>query len=115
MELEAYFRFLAALVFVLALLAVFYIIAKRLNRRGVGVGGGPRLAIVEARAVDQRRRLVLVRRDDREHLILIGGGGDVVIERDIPIAALDAEGPVPVQHADSAAAGLAARIAGLSN
>ncbi|WP_275782861.1 flagellar biosynthetic protein FliO [Pararhizobium gei] len=40
----------------------------------------PRLAVLDAAAVDTRRRLVLVRRDDVEHLILIGGPTDVVIE-----------------------------------
>lgn len=39
--------------------------------------------MVEARAIDSRRRLVLVRRDDREHLLLIGGANDVVVETGI--------------------------------
>ncbi|WP_426236212.1 flagellar biosynthetic protein FliO [Pararhizobium sp. DWP1-1-3] len=40
----------------------------------------PRLAVLDAAAIDTRRRLVLVRRDDVEHLIMIGGPTDVVIE-----------------------------------
>lgn len=40
----------------------------------------PRLAVLDAAAVDTRRRLVLVRRDDVEHLIMIGGPTDIVIE-----------------------------------
>ncbi|SIQ13207.1 Flagellar biosynthesis protein, FliO [Rhizobium sp. RU20A] len=47
----------------------------------------PRLAVLDAAAVDTRRRLVLVRRDDVEHLILIGGPTDVVIESRILAAA----------------------------
>lgn len=43
----------------------------------------PRLQIVDAAAVDTRRRLVLVRRDEVEHLIMIGGPTDVVIESNI--------------------------------
>lgn len=40
----------------------------------------PRLQVLDAAAVDARRRLVLVRRDDVEHLIMIGGPSDIVIE-----------------------------------
>lgn len=40
----------------------------------------PRLQVLDAAAVDARRRLVLVRRDNVEHLIMIGGPSDVVIE-----------------------------------
>lgn len=40
----------------------------------------PRLAVLDAAAIDTRRRLVLVRRDDIEHLIMIGGPTDIVIE-----------------------------------
>ncbi|HBF32010.1 flagellar biosynthetic protein FliO [Rhizobium sp.] len=43
----------------------------------------PRLQVLDAAAVDTRRRLVLVRRDNIEHLILIGGPTDVVIESGI--------------------------------
>lgn len=43
----------------------------------------PRLQVVDAAAVDTRRRLVLVRRDDVEHLIMIGGPTDIVIEGNI--------------------------------
>lgn len=40
----------------------------------------PRLQVLDATAVDSRRRLVLVRRDNIEHLIMIGGPTDLVIE-----------------------------------
>lgn len=40
----------------------------------------PRLQVLDAAAVDTRRRLVLIRRDNVEHLIMIGGPTDVVIE-----------------------------------
>ncbi|WP_018688156.1 flagellar biosynthetic protein FliO [Ahrensia kielensis] len=42
-----------------------------------------RLAVVDATAVDSRRRLVLVRRDNVEHLVMIGGMSDVLIESNI--------------------------------
>lgn len=46
-------------------------------------GRQPRLAVIDAAAVDGRRRLVLVRRDNVEHLIMIGGPTDVVVEQNI--------------------------------
>ncbi|MCV9996875.1 flagellar biosynthetic protein FliO [Pararhizobium sp. YC-54] len=58
----------------------------------------PRLAVLDAAAIDTRRRLVLVRRDDVEHLIMIGGPTDVVIESRIASQGL------PVQQAAVAAA-----------
>jgi len=112
MDIETYARFLLALIFILALLGGLYILLKRIERRGVGVGGPRRIGVVEARAVDQRRRLVLVRRDDREHLLLIGGGADLVVETDIAAPPMtediDAEASQAVDQR-----GLAARIAGL--
>lgn len=42
-----------------------------------------RLAVVDATAVDSRRRLVLVRRDNVEHLVMIGGMSDILIESNI--------------------------------
>ncbi len=57
---------------------------------GTYVAGGrnrkTRLAVMDATAIDNHRRLVLVRRDDVEHLLLIGGAADVVVERDIRLA-----------------------------
>ena len=75
----------------LALILLFIVI--RLIRHftaGTYVAGGrnrkTRLAVMDATAIDNQRRLVLVRRDDVEHLILIGGAADIVVERDIRLA-----------------------------
>lgn len=63
----------------------------RMLTSGTYIAGGrnrrTRLAVLDAAAVDDRRRLVLVRRDDVEHLILIGGPTDVVVEQNIRIGA----------------------------
>jgi len=77
----------------LVLLVVVLLIIKLVRSLTFGtfVAGGrnrkTRLAVMDATAVDSHRRLVLVRRDDIEHLILIGGPTDVVVERDIRLAA----------------------------
>jgi flagellar biogenesis protein FliO len=67
-------------------LVALYVVARLMRARSNAtfIRGGrnrqPRLAVLDAAAVDARRRLVLVRRDDVEHLILIGGPTDVVVE-----------------------------------
>jgi flagellar protein FliO/FliZ len=55
------------------------------NRLGANTNRGrmPRLAVIDAAAVDGRRRLVLVRRDNVEHLLMIGGPTDIVVEPNI--------------------------------
>ena len=45
-----------------------------------------RLAVIEHAAVDNRRRLILLRRDGVEHLIMTGGPVDLVIETGIGAA-----------------------------
>ena len=70
------------LALVVLLLAVLGITRFRHMRSGMFIAGGRkhRLAVLDATAIDNRRRLVLVRRDDVEHLILIGGHNDLVVE-----------------------------------
>ncbi|MFC3072913.1 flagellar biosynthetic protein FliO [Shinella pollutisoli] len=62
----------------------------------------PRLAVLDAAAIDTRRRLVLVRRDDVEHLVMIGGPTDIVIESRI-VGAQAAEAPQAAAKAEPVA------------
>jgi flagellar protein FliO/FliZ len=55
----------------------------------------PRLAVVDAAAVDGRRKLVIIRRDNVEHLLMIGGPSDVVVETNIVRAAVGARDVLP--------------------
>ncbi len=48
--------------------------------------------MIDAAAVDGRRRLILIRRDNVEHLLMIGGPTDVVVEPNIVRAARAARG-----------------------
>ncbi|PCK87739.1 flagellar biosynthesis protein FliO [Rhizobium sophoriradicis] len=66
----------------LLLILVLWVIRSRAPSPFVRGGRNrqPRLQVLDAAAVDTRRRLVLVRRDDVEHLIMIGGPTDIVIE-----------------------------------
>jgi len=79
-------RFIVA--FLLLVLGLIGAGAFLWRRFGAGPRGRqPRLAVVDAVAVDGRRRLVLVRRDNTEHLLMIGGPTDILIESNIARAA----------------------------
>ncbi|MGO7727192.1 flagellar biosynthetic protein FliO [Rhizobium johnstonii] len=88
----------------LLLIIVLWVIRSRAPSPFVRGGRNrqPRLQVLDAAAVDARRRLVLVRRDDVEHLIMIGGPSDIVIEsRILPAAAEQPESasrPQPVEQ-----------------
>ena len=80
------------LVLVVALIFAAAWFARRFTggRLGTNANRGrmPRLAVIDAAAVDGRRRLVLVRRDNVEHLLMIGGPSDIVVEPNIVRAQL---------------------------
>lgn len=103
MSLETMALIAGAVVVCLALIIWF------VKRRGHMIfmrGGGnrqPRLAVLDAAAVDSRRRLVLVRRDHVEHLILIGGPSDIVVESGIGRSAAAAQAEKAKQAAKAAA------------
>ncbi|NNH60806.1 flagellar biosynthesis protein FliO [Rhizobium laguerreae] len=88
----------------LLLILVLWVIRSRAPSPFVRGGRNrqPRLQVLDAAAVDARRRLVLVRRDDVEHLIMIGGPSDIIIEsRILPAAAEQpdsASRPQPVEQ-----------------
>ena len=77
----------AALLIVLVLIGAAAWLVRKFSSGNAGAGANrarmPRLAVIDATAVDNRRRLVLVRRDNVEHLIMIGGPTDVVVEPNI--------------------------------
>ncbi|KQS72883.1 hypothetical protein ASG39_03910 [Rhizobium sp. Leaf371] len=119
-------RFIIAAVAVAAglllLVAVLWFMRNRASSPFIRGGKNrlPRLAVLDAAAVDTRRRLVLVRRDDVEHLIMIGGPTDIVIESRIvganpglePPKAANAALAAPPANAQIAAQAAPANLAG---
>jgi flagellar protein FliO/FliZ len=91
-----------AFVAVLALIGLAAWLVRRFagNRIGANPNRGrmPRLAVIDAAAVDGRRRLVLVRRDNIEHLLMIGGPSDIVVESNI-VRATAARDQIPQRPA----------------
>ncbi len=94
--------FFFAFVAVLALIGAAAWLVRRFagNRLGANTNRGrmPRLAVIDAAAVDGRRRLVLVRRDNVEHLLMIGGPTDIVVEPNI-VRALPGRDQIPPRPA----------------
>ncbi len=80
-------RFFIAFIVVFALIGAAAWLVRRFGAGNLGGaaarGRQPRLAVIEAGAVDGRRKLVIVRRDNVEHLIMIGGPTDILIEANI--------------------------------
>ena len=102
-------RFVVAFVIVLALIGITFWLIRRFGGARVGSaaqrGRAPRLAVIDAAAVDGRRRLVLVRRDNVEHLLMIGGPGDIVVEQNIVRAVpVNAPRDVPAPRASASEA-----------
>lgn len=84
----------------LLLIGILWILRSRAPSPFVrgGKNRQPRLQVLDAAAVDARRRLVLVRRDGIEHLIMIGGPTDIVIESGISDPSkVAAQTPIPVE------------------
>ncbi len=100
--------FFFAFVVVLALIGAAAWLVRRFAGKRLGAnpnrGRMPRLAVIDAAAVDGRRRLVLVRRDNIEHLLMIGGPTDIVVEPNIVRAtpARDQIAPRPGAAAEAA-------------
>jgi hypothetical protein len=80
-------RFFIAFIVVFALIGLVAWLVRRFGSGALGSAGArgraPRLAVIEAGAVDGRRKLVLIRRDNVEHLLMIGGPADIVVEQNI--------------------------------
>jgi flagellar protein FliO/FliZ len=97
-------RFVIAFVLVLGLIGAGTLLWRRF---GVGPlsplgprGRQARLAVIDAAAVDARRRLVLIKRDNVEHLLMIGGPTDIVVESNITRTAVSRE-PRPIPESSS--------------
>ncbi len=86
MEVSTCFRFLLALIFVLALIGILAWIARRygvLKGTVRPASGERRLEVIEVAPIDSKRRLLLLRRDNTEHLILMSPTNELVVEKGI--------------------------------
>ena len=94
MDITDYLRFIAALIFVLALIGLATWVARRYGFGGRVSPlrqGDRRVQVVEITTIDSKHRAVLIRRDATEHLVLLGANDTTVVETGIP-APTDATG-----------------------
>ncbi|PWE17545.1 hypothetical protein DDZ18_07695 [Marinicauda salina] len=101
MDLLDYFRYIAALVLVLGLLAGFAYILRRGWAQGFlpglpGAHAERRMRIVESLVIDPRRRVAIVEVDDVEHVLLLGAANETLLDarpapKFEPVAPDDAE------------------------
>ncbi|MBK1622547.1 flagellar biosynthetic protein FliO [Afifella marina] len=81
--------FAGPILIAIAVLLVILGLVVWITRRGIVPGRGAgaqrvsRLQVMETHAIDQKRRLLLIRRDQVEHLVMIGGPADIVVESQI--------------------------------
>ncbi len=81
MEGAVYLKFVASLVFVLAILGLCAFLLRKYG--GIGPAMMPqhkrRMKVLEIMPLDHKKKLFLIRHDDTEHLILTGQGHDCLI------------------------------------
>jgi len=89
MDYGTYLQAAMALVFVVGLIGLVSVLARR---AGLGfpmtanrAGNARHLEVVEVIPVDGRRRLVLIRRDETFHLLLLGANSETVVETGITL------------------------------
>ena len=83
MEFSEYLRFLLALCFVLSLIGILAVLARRMGWTHGNLGytkPDSRLQIVESLPLDTRRRAMIIRRDNVEHLVILGTSNELLIE-----------------------------------
>lgn len=87
MDLYGYAKFVLALIFVLSLIGLMAVAARRwglgLPQANIRRGQPKRIGLVEVTALDAKRRLILIKRDNVEHLIILGHDGETVVETGI--------------------------------
>ncbi len=106
-------RFFFAFIIVLGLIGGTAFLVRRFGGERLGGtsaarGRQPRLAVIDAAAVDGRRRLILIRRDNVEHLLMIGGPSDVVVEANIVRVAQSARDVPGARSSDAPSRGMTA-------
>ena len=78
-DLPQYFRVIAALVFVLALMGGFMIVLRKIGY-AQNAPSKRRLKVVEILHIDGKRKVAILQRDSRQHLVIFGPQGETLIE-----------------------------------
>ncbi len=79
MSWDLYVRAFLYLLLVLGLIFTCTWLLRFYGGGRLAIRGSKRIQIVEAMAIDPRRRLIAIRWDDQEHLILLSANRDLVV------------------------------------
>ncbi len=97
MDATEYLKFMAALLFVLALMGGLALVLKR-----VGLGKAAflpvekrRLKVLEILPLDARRKAMILSRDGIEHLVILGPSGETLVETNIKAGNADDRSSTP--------------------
>jgi len=86
MEPEKLLNTFLALVFVLALMGLLALAAKKLGlANATRTRAGKRLKVVEVLPLDGKRRAMILQCDDKQHLVILSQNGETVISKDLEI------------------------------
>ena len=86
MEVEKLINTFLALVFVLALMGILAIAAKKMGLNNTGRNrAGKRLKVVETLSLDSKRRAMILQCDEKQHLVILSQNGETVVDNEIPV------------------------------
>tara|TARA_B100002019_G_C20971955_1_gene451545 strand:- start:56 stop:364 length:309 start_codon:yes stop_codon:yes gene_type:complete len=85
--MEEYMQYLnsfLALIFVLAMMGLLALLAKRLGlSENSRFSKNKRLKVIESLPLDHKHKAILLQRDDKQHLVILNANGETVIETNI--------------------------------
>lgn len=86
METEKLINTFVALIFVLALMGLLALAAKKLGLGNAAKNrAGKRLKVVEVLPLDSKRRAMILQCDEKQHLVILSQNGETVVEKEIPV------------------------------
>lgn len=93
MGLVGIVKFVAALVFVLALMGGLSFALKRMGygNPALAVGRQRRLKLAEVLPIDTRHKAVILECDGEQHLVILGTAGDTVVKNNLSKQAVSHE------------------------
>lgn len=85
MEAEKLINTFLALIFVVALMGLLALLAKKFGLNNSKGAQGKRLKILETLAIDSKRRAVILQCDEKQHLVILSQNGQTVVDKEIPL------------------------------
>lgn len=87
-EIPQILKLILALVFVLSLMGGLALLLRKLGLSTMGgtSGNKRRIKIIEALALDARRRAVILQCDQKQYLVIMGPNGETLVDSNLSIS-----------------------------